>query len=184
MYQKYLLNNLSRLFLTSLFALASCGGGGGGGSSDPTEVPTQPASVVLDVIPKSIDTGDKFTVIAYVQDVVTDGIFLKIRVPVSVLYVSFSGTLEVNGQVSTIRPQFYQSDTTYNYLVYKLDPSLIPAGVEGKLSVQFQGSKAVSSGTIAVDADYNDPKINDALEFNVADPQFTAQDSVDVKVAG
>ena len=179
---KFLIPLFRRAPIVLLSILVSCGGGGGG--SDPSSPSTQPAYVNLEVNPTSIDTGNRFIVFAYVQEINPDGIFLKIRTPISVLYISNSGTLEVNGQVSEIHPDFYQSDGTYNYLVYKLDSSMVPSGYEGKVTVQYEADAAVSSGLIAIDADFNDPKIPDALEFDVKNPEFTPLKSVSVTVLG
>ena len=174
--------SLQLISCISIFALlfSGCGGGGGNSSSDPS---VTPAYVNLDVVPKNLDAGDKTTVIVYVQDINPDGIFLKIRTPLSVLYVNNSGFLEIDGQDQNLDPDFYQADATYNYLVYRLPAASIPPGKEGKIIVQYQAIAAVAAGMVAVDADYNDPDINDAVEFDVKNPLFTPIDSVDIVVA-
>ena len=163
------------------FTLISCGGGGGGGSN-PNEPATVPAYSNLDVQPTTLDAGDKLVTTIYLQQINKDGILLKIRVPLSVLYYNATGRLTVDGVEQYIRPEFYQADTTYNYLVYILSPSQFGQSNEGAVTVQFQTTAAVAAGTVDVDVDFRDPSIANAVQFDVNNPLFTPANSVKIVV--
>jgi len=166
------------IILTSV-CLLSCGGGGGSGGNEPADAA---AYINLVAQPTALDAGDKINVTVYIQEVNKDGIVLKIRVPSSVLYFNDSGYLTVNGNEQNIDPEFYQSANNLNYLVYILSRDQFGTSNEGELRVQFQATAAVAAGTVAVDVDFDDPSIPSAQEFDVANPQFSAVDSVDIVV--
>jgi hypothetical protein len=48
----------------------------------------------------------------------------------------------------------------------------------------LEGTAAVSSGKLEVDADRDDPLIANNVEFDINSPEFSAQDYVDISVTG
>lgn len=163
------------LLLTSLVLMTGCGGGGGGGSSGP-------ANISVSADPEKIDAGDVMTVTVPISDVNEDGIMLKIRTPVGLDYVNDSGYLEVDGTSLNLDPDFYKTDTKFNYLVYFLSRNLFGESNAGVLTVKYLGTAAVAAGTVDVDADVDNPDLSDSAQFDVTNPQFTAEGSDKVVV--
>jgi hypothetical protein len=168
------------LILLISFCLISCGGGGGG--SDPNEPATEPAFTNLVVQPTALDAGDKINITIYLQEINKDGIVVKIRVPSSVLYFNDTGFLNVDGNQQNIDPEFYQSANNFNYLVYVLSRDQFGESNEGTVTVQFQASAAVAAGAVAVDVDFKDTSLSNAEQFDIDNPRFSAQDTVDIVV--
>jgi hypothetical protein len=76
-----------------------------------------------------------------------------------------------------------QKDNT-RYLVFFLDQDLFGDDGRGTLTFQLKGSDKLTEGRIEVDADVNDPLVNDNNEFSVSNPEFGAEDDVTVDVTG
>ena len=166
-----------------LFAfLPACSGGGGGGGSGFVGA----ANVSIDVSPGSIDTGDRSEVRVQISDVHPNGIILKIRFPTALTYVLNSAVLEVSGDEVDISPAVSQTDNNDNYLVFFLpQDSFGSEGEEsGTVVVQLEGAEDTSSGKVEVDADVDDPLINNDVEFNISEPEFAAEDERSIEVNG
>ncbi|RME60496.1 MAG: hypothetical protein D6780_03275 [Candidatus Dadabacteria bacterium] len=167
------------LLIIVLFTLffSSCGGGGGGGSSF-----VGAALVSLSVSPRSIDVGDRTKVETEVREVNEDGIILKFRYPVALSYVLDSAFLIVDNNKINISPLFNEDDGTNSFLVFFLSRSLFSENGEGRVEFLLEGVDRVTSGTIGVDADVDDPLVNNLSEFSIDDPQFQAEAEADIDV--
>ena len=171
------------IFLSSLIllSLVSCGGGGGGGGGF-----TGAAVVNVDASPSSFDTGDRTLVTINISAVHENGIILKIRYPDELSYVIESAFLSVDGDEQDVSPKFNLSDENKSYLVFFLGQDLFGSDGEksGELTLELEASKSFSDDKIEVDADVDDPLINNDEEFSVKEPQFVAEDEASVDVVG
>ena len=175
-------NNFFSLGIIALLvSMVACGGGGGsGGSGDYVGS----AEVAIDAVPHEVDTGDRIRVTINVRDVIPGGILLKLRYPTALHYVKDSANLVVSGGSVAFPPTSYAvtSDSTTAYLIFAIAPSQLGKGNEGDLVLELSAASTLNKAKIEVDPDVDDPNIPNTQEFNVADPQFTADDSVTVKV--
>lgn len=157
--------------------LSSCGGGGGGGDSF-----IGAARVSINVSPSTIDTGDRMEVVVRITDVHPNGILLKFRYPSGLSYVPNSALLLVNDEEVDIGPQKNQTKDNSSYLVYFLSQAQFDEDYRGEVVFQLAGVKSFSEGEVEVDADVNDPLINDDDEFVLDSPEFGAEDAAGVRV--
>lgn len=160
--------------------LASCGGGGGGSDFIGAAV------VSVQTTPSTIDTGDRMLVTSELFEVHENGILLKYRFPSGLEYVLDSASLVVagNDDETAIDPSVNSQEDGQTYVVFFLRASQFGDEGRGTVSLQLKGVDRVVSGTVEVDADVNDPLIDDGAEFEVADPEFEAEDSTGVAVEG
>jgi len=138
--------------------------------------------VFLNVAPTVIDTGDIMKVTVDIQSVDPLGAALKVRFPVGLLYVPESSILEAGGMKFEIAPQKNVSDSDNVYLIFYITNLSFGGNPAGQLSFKLLGDDEVSEGEVGVDTDLDDPRVENAEEFDVEDPDFTAQDSVSVRV--
>lgn len=174
---------LFRLFTFIFFAtlFIGCGsGGGGGGESDPS----LPAIVDVDAEPATIDTGDRLVATIYLFDVNDDGIMLKIKTPIGLTYVTDSGLLTVDSQTFDVSPTFNKTDAAAGYLVYFLPRRYFGEDNRGVLRITYTGTAAVTTGTIDVDPDLDNPDVSNSAEFSVESPNFSAEASKAIVVTG
>ncbi len=169
------------LGVAACLALLSCGGGGGGGDSDSF---VGAANVSIRVNPSDIDTGDRMLVSMDISEVHPIGIILKVRYPRCLSYVLNSATLTVDESEVDIGPAVNSADDRVNYLVFFLSQSSFNADRKGKISFQLEGNARVSEGQVEVDADVDDPLIDNTVEFDIENPEFGAEDSAMVEVRG
>lgn len=181
---------LSIILLCSLTAvLSGCGGGGGGGGGSSDFVGA--AQVSINATPSEIDSGDRTLVETEVSKVHEDGIALKIRFPESLRYVPDSAFLYINKKEIDLTPTVNQvsAEERTVYLVFYLKQSLFAKpgqkyeGEGGTVRLQLEGIKALEEGKIEVDADVDDPKENNATEFDINAPEFVAEDEAFIAVA-
>lgn len=177
--KKYLLSILSASLLTGL-SLSGCGGGGGGGGGSSDDLA---ARVYLSVSPGVLDTGDRTTVTVLIEQVNDDGAAIKIRFPVGLKYILASSELEIDGDDRDIAPTANVSDENNSYLVYYLRKGLVGDG-RAMLSFKLLGVDKVTKGQIEVDADLDDPAIDNQDEFSIENPLFAAEDGDGVEVKG
>lgn len=178
--KKYQFLTLSLLTVLPAFFAGCGGGGGGGGGSDSVDIA---ARVFLSVSPATIDTGDRTTVSVLIEQVNSEGAAIKVRFPVGMSYILGSSELEVDGELSDIAPTSNVSDETNGYLVYYLRQSTV-GDDSAVLTLKLLGTAAVKKGLIEVDADIDDPALDNQSEFQVATPNFAAEDSDTVVVKG
>ena len=157
--------------------LASCGGGGSSSFIGA-------ANVRIETSPNSIDTGDRTKTEITISDVNSNGIILKIFFPSGLSYVSDSSFLKVDDNNIDISPTFNESGTGGNYLVYFLSQEIFNNDGSGKLSVEFEASSKFNDRKIEVDADVNDPLIEDGSEFDSDNPEFASESSASIEVTG
>lgn len=175
---------MKKLLLSSVFCsllclpLQGCGGGGGGGGDDFIGA----ANITLEAKPGKIDTGDRTLVTIQIRDIHPNGILLKVRMPKGLAYVPNTSFLNVGDNQVDVGPDKNVTKDSKTFLVFFLDPSDFNPEDSGELTFQLVGNEAVTEGLIEVDADVNDPLVNDDNEFSANTPEFGAEDSVDIEV--
>jgi len=168
------------IFCASLVALLiffGCSSGGGGGSAA-----TEAATLSISISPRIIDAGDTTEIRVDITSLDEDGIALKIRYPTGLSYVLDSSFIEVGDALLDAGPDFDETSTDFNYLVYFLSWADFDGTDTGALIFRLRGESAVDSGFVAADADLDDPLTDNEDEFDVDAPQFTEQVSVEVRV--
>ena len=167
-------------------ALVGCGGGGGDDSTDFSGG----ATISLNLTPSNLDSGDRTLVSVDVGDVHANGITLKFRYPTGLVYVPKSSMLIVDDNDIKIVPKVNVTSTDggSTYLVYFLPQKLfrrakeVYAGEPGTVQLQLVGKSAITDGLVEVDADVDDANIDNETEFNVATPEFLAEDQQTISV--
>lgn len=162
--------------LSSLLVCAGCGGGGGGSDF------IGAAYVSISTTPSAIDSGDRTRTRIQISEVHEDGIILKIRFPAGLVYVRDSAFLELPGQQIDIGPARNVEAGNYRYLVFFFSRGQFAPYNYGELIFQLQGISAVSDGRIEVDADVDDPLIDNSVEFDPKNPEFTAEADAYIRV--
>ena len=143
-----------------------------------------PADLRVSAIPSVIDTGEQIEVRVHVSDIAAGGIMLKLRVPLGLRWVDNSTFLQAGSRIYEFAPQTVESDTGHTYLVFFFTPFSFNGAIAGELVNTFFGQQEVSSGFVEVDADPDDPEVEDWEEFDIAAPLFTAQDRASIQVRG
>ena len=179
---------LASLF-TSILALtitlSACGGGGG---DDEDFVGA--ATVTLIVQPSQIDSGDRAQVTSRLGDVHETGIGVKFRYPTGLKYVAGSAFLKVGNKEYDITPavNVESNEDDAQYLVFYLAQKLFQSGSQeyngqqGTLTFQVVGRSEVEDGLVEVDPDVDDPEIDNSVEFDLANPEFVAEDDAPISV--
>lgn len=163
--------------ITLLPFLVSCGGGGGGGGSA-----TGAAFVRIDAKPRVIDTGDRILVSLQVADIHDNGISLKIRFPAELSFVEGSAVIDVEEEETGIVPDVQAASDSETYIVFYLSGNDFGRNEEGLLTFELQGREPAEDAAIEVDPDVDDPLIDNAIEFSVDAPLFSAEDQIHVRV--
>lgn len=179
-----LLTTLSALLVTSP---TGCGTGGGGGGGDDF---VGAATVTISTSPNRIDTGDQTLVSTRISEINDRGIALKFKFPSGLRYVPNSASLDANDNEQDIDPAFEATSSrdNDNYLVFFLTQSQFqPSGRDyngepGTLTIRLEGTSGVRDGLVEVDPDVDDPDINNSAEFDVNEPEFTAEDAASIEV--
>ena len=172
---------LPKVALLLLLTQASgCGGGGGGGGDDFIGA----AQVTIRASPSKIDTGDRMLVSVDISEVNENGIALKLKFPDGLTYVPSSSSLVIADQSIDISPTVNQGKFNSVYLVYYLKKGIFGKDNRGTVELFLEGASAVVDGSLGVDADVDDPLIDNSVEFDPNNPDFVAEDSVDVNVEG
>lgn len=161
--------------------LSSCGGGGGGGGDF-----IGAAIVSVRVSPGKIDTGDRTQVTIELSQVHENGITLKVVFPAGLEYVGDSALLIADGDEYPIDPAFNILADSDIYLVFYLSQAYFgeDGEADGNLTFELEATDVIKSGSIEVDADVDDPNIDNAQEFDVENPEFLGEDSADIEVEG
>jgi hypothetical protein len=158
---------------------SSCGGGGGGGEDF-----VGAAIVSLHASPSTIDTADRMLVKVEISEVNASGIALKLKFPVGLSYVPSSSSLVSGEESLDITPAVNARENNFSYLVYYLDQSVFGKNDSGTVEFFLEGTKRVIDGELAVDADVDNPLISNEIEFDIVNPGFAAESSVEVNVEG
>lgn len=170
---------LSLALAISAPLLSSCGGGGGGGGGDDF---IGAAEVSLEVSPHRIDTGDRTELKIEISRIHQNGIALKIRFPKGLDYVPSSSFLNVGEDDEDVSPTVNQEKESEIYLVYYISKDQLGKNETGTLFLELEGTDSVDDGTIEVDPDVDDPAIDNAVEFNISEPQFGAEQEASIQV--
>lgn len=162
--------------------LTACGGGGG----DSDEQFVGAALVNIDAVPRETDPGKRVRVMARINEVHRDGVFVKIRFPDGFSYAPATSRFLYRDTERAVDPQFNVAATKEGsvYLVFNLARSLFGEDNEGMLILELNADSGVQSGSIEIDADVNDPTVPDQSEFSVENSEFDAQDDVEIEVRG
>ena len=163
----------------SVISLCGCGGGGGGGDEF-----IGAAEASISASPQRIDSGDRALVRCDVGNVHPEGIMLKFRYPVGLKYVPASSYLSVDNQVSALTPAVNKEGGNFIYLVFFFSQTQFGQDNFGSVSFELEGASEVKDGRIAVDADVEDPEIDNANEFSPRNPEFEPEDDVKIEVVG
>ena len=163
--------------LATITLLAGCGSGGGGGGDGGDFVGA--ALVQIDASPRSIDTADRTQLRVEISDVHEDGIYLKIRYPEGLKFVGNSSVLVVNGGETDLAPIINQPAENGNFLIYSFDQDDFGRDLNGELRLQLEAIDELAGGFIEVDAD-----VRTQQAFDVENPNFGAEDGVEIEVIG
>jgi len=158
--------------------LNGCGGGGGGGGEDFIGA----AQLRMSISPHRIDTGDRAELRIDISRVHKNGISLKIRFPKELDYVPASSSLNIDDSENDITPAVNQLKGSDVYLVYYISYDDIGDNTTGTLRLELEGKRELKDGAVEVDADVDDPAIDNATEFNIDKPEFGAEQEVSIQV--
>jgi hypothetical protein len=183
-FRAVLMTSLSTLLFSGPIGCGTGGGGGGGGDF------VGAATVTISTSPNRIDTGDQTLVSTRISEINDRGIALKFKFPAGLRYVPNSASLDANGDEQDIDPAFQATSSRENdnYLVFFLTQSQFqPSGRDyngesGTLTIRLEGTSGVRDGLVEVDPDVDDPDINNSAEFDVNEPEFTAEDAASIEV--
>ncbi len=168
------------LVMASLVSLVGCGGGGGGGDDEFF------GAAVVDIAasPRSIDTGDRSVVKAFLSEVNDDGLMLKFRFPKELRYVLDSARLYVDGDDDgqDATPDVSVTVDNDSYLVFFLPQDDFDDDDRGVVEFQVEADEEISDAEVEVDPDVDDPLIDNDVEFDSENPEFGAEASVSITV--
>ncbi len=172
-----------KLMLVSMLSLVCGCGGGHHHHGDYVGA----AEVSITATSRSIDTVDRTFVKVVISKLHQDGIALKIRFPGGLTYVPNSSSLKIDGQSYGTNPDVNVAESASikasKYIVYYFSHDLFEERQYGELSFELEAKSAVKKGYIEVDADVDDPLIDNSVEFNVDNPEFQAESIVGIKVS-
>ena len=165
--------------ILSVALLTGCGGGGGGGDDF-----IGAARLGVSLNPSVIDTGDHVKVSVHVSNVHEDGIALKVRYASGLNYVLGTAFLSVDEHEIDVGPKVNAVSTAdeYTYLVFYFTQSMFGEDEEGTLEFELEGTGEILDGRLEVDADVDDPLIDNDTEFNIEAPEFLAEDEAKIEV--
>jgi len=160
------------------FVIAACGGDG----DSPFRSGTAYVSVEAD--PENIDVGDKTFVRVRIDDIKEEKFFLKVRFPPGLKYLERTSYIEIDGRDESRNPDknFVGAEDGRNYIVYFLSKEELGDERDTTISFDLVGRGRVSSGKIEVDADLDDPSINNNEEVTAESPLFGAEAEAFIQV--
>ena len=166
------------MFVVLSIGASGCGMGGGGGGGEFVGA----AVVSVTTSPSRIDVGGRTRTTSDISEVHENGIALKFRFPKGLSFVRDSAMLEVDGQEYGVDPDFAESSGAFKYVVFFLSNDSFGRHGYGRVSFELRGEDTVENGYIEVDADVDDPLIDNASEFSVDDPEFSAESDAYIEV--
>jgi hypothetical protein len=182
-------SNLSKLALSLIAAstlclasLTGCGGDGDDDSDSPNY--SGAARVIVRNSPARIDTGDRTKVRINISNINENGIMLKILYPDGLRFVPNSAELVLDSDPENedeLTPAHNVEGDDGMFLIFYLSEDDLDQE-NGVLSFELEGISSVREGKIEVDADVNDPLIDDATEFNAQDPEFLSESESSIEV--
>lgn len=174
--------SIGLLILILTLPLIGCSGGGGGSDF------IGAADVSISASPNQIDSQDRTRVRVDISRVNEEGILLKIRYLRGLTYAPSTSRLVVGSDESGIEPSINTEIEGDVYLVYFLSAALFNVtsddeGDSGTLTLELIGISTVNEGSIEVDADVDDPLVENTVEFDPNDPAFEAESSASIEVS-
>lgn len=167
------------LGLLVITCIIGCGSGSGG---DDEEDFIGAAIISIRTSPTEVDTGDRTESTIDISEVDTNGIFLKVRFPEALAYVLNSAKIKVDNVETPFPPSISTTIENENYLVFMMARSDIGDDNEATLTLQLEGVEAIEDALIEIDADIDDPLVDNSVEFDPDNPEFGAEDGADVTV--
>lgn len=177
------------IFLFSSLFIISCNSGGG---DDAGPGSSGAAEVSVTTSPKTIDVQDRTMTRIRLADVNRNGIVVKIRFPSKLEYVSGTSYLKVEEEDRDVNPDVSVQDGSKRYLVFFFPRSYfgdVPDSEDedegsetGELRLELVGRERLSSGTIEVDVDVDDPTIPNSSEFTLDNTAFQAESDASIEV--
>ena len=161
-----------------LSGVVGCSSGGGDDDSDFVGA----AVATIRTSPNTIDTGDRTRVLATLREVNEEGVALKFRFPSELFYVTGSAKLIVDDKEIDASPTVNTSDDRESYLVFYFSQSQFDEDMRGAVMFDLEAADEVSDEEIEVDADVDDPLVDNAVEFSIDRPEFGAEDSASIEV--
>lgn len=172
------LAKISLLFLVlNALLLSSCGSSGGSGGFF-----AGAGFVTVDASPKRVDTGNRMQLRSEIGDTHPDGVALKVRYPRSLSYVLETAELSVDGAKKMVFPAVDIDTGSEMFLVFFFKQSEFGKNNYGQLTFELRANSALSSGRIEVDLDVDDIFVDNRVEFDPSNPEFTAIDSVGITI--
>lgn len=165
------------ILLLALSVFSSCGGGDDDDSSF-----VGAAIVSINTSPRKIDTGDRTQTRVTIQEVHENGILLKVRFPAALSYVLDSAILEVDGDEIDVGPAINSGDENDVYLVFFFSNDTFGEDARGTLTFELEASSGTKKGEIEVDADVDDPLVDNGSEFDTENPEFVAESTTSIEV--
>ena len=172
---------LSALLASTVLAYSGCGGGGVGATNDDGEFSGGKVGG-FEVRPTRIDSGDRMSIRAEINDVNQSGVIVKFRYPAGLTYIRSTARLESAGDTVEIAPAVSATVGAVKYLVFDFAAESFGRDRRGRISLQLEGVSLVRTGTIAIDADYNDPNRRIGEEFTAESPRFDPARSQSIEV--
>jgi hypothetical protein len=166
-----------------LFALgiSSCGSGGSDDNTDSDFLGA--ARVSLSISPGKVDTGDRIQVNIEMSDIHPDGILLKVKYTTALRFVPESAKFIANNKNNATSPLFdLDNDDDEHFLVFVVRQNSFGTPKQGRLNFELQGVEETERAAIEIDPDVDNPLIANADEFNIEEPEFTAEDNSSVEV--
>jgi hypothetical protein len=179
-YMPSLLKTVLSLAIAALaLGLSSCSppGSGGGGGDDFD--PLRGADVYLSVGPDRIGVGERTLVRVDVQRINPDGVLVVLRFPSeSLAYVSNSTRFTVGANTVAINPTYGPIvRLRRTYITYFLPYEPFDGENAGYVELQLRGERREDGALIELDQFLHNPLIAPEREFDVDDPDFSADDA-------
>ena len=177
------------LIVLATFSFISCNSGS---SSDPF---IGAAIVKITASPENIDTGDRTQISIEISEIHDNGIVLKALFSKGLTYVPGSSKLVIEDLETTINPAIDRksADRDDRFLIYFIPSAPFqnfeennnnPDKKDGKLIFELEAFDEIKDGVIEIDADVNDPLIDDNVEFDIQNPEFLSETEASIKVEG
>ncbi len=167
-------------FIILGLSLTGCGvGGGGGGGKDPL----QAALVTIDADPAAIKIGDRTLVTVEMQNIDSNGVFLKLRYSKDLAYIVDTAFLEVADESVDVGPvEGPVENPNYTYLTFYFPSESFGDEDYGKLTFQLRATAVNDQAEAQVDVDLLDPGADPRDAFDEKAPLFGAEDSTEVEI--
>lgn len=176
--------------MAALFAVCGCGSDSNDNNSSLDNSNSEEfygaGQIDLSAEPQTIDTGDRLRVYVRIENAHPDGIILKLQYPAAFKYVQSSAKLQTNRGQTEVGPSFDDPEDSTpeaaRFLVFFLAAEDFDKTNSGVLTFELQAIRSLTEGEIGVDADVDDPAVENPGEFDIGNPQYQPEASVTVSV--